>query len=60
MSDINEYYISFQHDDDEAVRLQYNHEIFKDALGGRLVPIELDQSSPKTVLDSATADGMRI
>ena len=43
---------------DEITRLSYNHELFKDALNGKLVLAPIDFSTgPKKILDSATADG---
>jgi hypothetical protein len=42
----------------EAQRLQLQHEIIKDAMGGKLVAAPLDLSKPGLrILDSATADG---
>jgi hypothetical protein len=57
MAETYEIYKAFQHDESEAVRLTYNHEIMKDALDGELIPVTFDHSSPLTILDSATADG---
>ena len=44
--------------DEEIKRLTYQHEVIKDALGGKLllVPVDTEQK-PLRILDSATADG---
>jgi hypothetical protein len=45
--------------EDENKRLTYNHELYKDSMGGQLhfAPVDWEAEPPKSVLDTATADG---